>query len=263
VRAEPQAADAFRLPVAYELGELDCVVTTESTARAVEGLPVPHTIGLVRTTADRIARHELGDTRHRVVTYQAVGTTRYQEYFPLEVIANRENLEAAGPPMPVDVRSSARPPAPRILYAVPTFGWESYPGGRRRVGGGVRLYLDRPWFASGAGERLAVVLTTDQTPGNTPYVSRWGQDPMWTGSALPDLRAEHFHQTGDDVAYLEGTADELRAPRAASRSSSSAISPSGAPSASCGTSTSSSRHRSAATGPSSASRSRAGSRCRW
>ena len=58
----------------------------------------------------------------------------------------------------LDILSSAQPEAPKVLYVIPTFKWETSPQGHRRVGGGLRVYLDRPWYSSGDGEQLAVVL---------------------------------------------------------------------------------------------------------
>jgi hypothetical protein len=94
-----------------------------------------------------------------------------------------------------DVPSSARPAAPKVLYLVPTFGWSSsanqagteYKSERR--GGGLRAYLDRPWFSSGDGEMLGVVIWTGAWPPDETtkmYVSDWGLDPMYKSSATTD-----------------------------------------------------------------------------
>jgi hypothetical protein len=60
------------------------------------------------------------------------------------------------------IPSSARPAAPVILYVVPTFRWERDDASptRKHVrrGNSVRVWLRRPWFSSGDGELLAVVL---------------------------------------------------------------------------------------------------------
>jgi hypothetical protein len=43
------------------------------------------------------------------------------------------------------------------------------------------VYLARPWFSSGEGELLAVVLPKNSTPSDAErkYVSEWGADPIW------------------------------------------------------------------------------------
>ncbi|MCA1690033.1 MAG: hypothetical protein LC720_06245 [Actinobacteria bacterium] len=142
-----------------------------------------------------LARHEFGDTRHRTVTYRATATTRHREYFPHEVTRDPAAISVDGPAITVDVPSSARPAAPVVRYAVSTTRWErpadaSQP--RRRHGGGVRVYLDRPWYSSGDGELLGVVLAdarayppTGPVPAPLrPYVTHWGNDPTWESPPL-------------------------------------------------------------------------------
>ena len=77
---------------------------------------------------------------------------------------------------------------------VPTFRWErgaSASGGLQsiRYGNGLRVYLDRPWFSSGDGELLGVVVPGDDAAFDTvedalvPYVTQWGADPLWAGTS--------------------------------------------------------------------------------
>jgi hypothetical protein len=132
--------------------------------------------------------HEFGDTKHRMVNYHMTATTRFREYFPTEITDNTANLMREGTSMQVNVPSSARPAAPRVLYTVPTFGWAKTASrssvNQTRKGNGIRVYLDRPWFCSGAGELLGVVL--EQSNANpdiskrvSTYVSKWGKDPIF------------------------------------------------------------------------------------
>lgn len=146
----------------------------------------------------QVVRHELGDTKHRIVTYVGRGTTRYREYFPAKETADPESITRKGPDFPpISVPSSARPDAPHVLYVVPTFRWESGPDSSRRVGRGLRVYLDRPWFSSGEGELLGVVLANQPTgeiaKALRPYVSLWGRDPVWNSSEpKQELGPSHF-----------------------------------------------------------------------
>ncbi|MGH9139075.1 MAG: hypothetical protein ACRD0G_18855 [Acidimicrobiales bacterium] len=153
-------------------------------------------------------RHEFRDTKHRVVRYKAVATTRFREYFPPEITNEPELVTHEGPEKELIVRSSRRPNPPEVLYVVPTFSWgeerfrallpdvplselpasvaeaiRALPGGARRAArnlprlaaelpatvrlpsvvrrtrrAGLRVYLDRPWYSSGAGELLGVVV---------------------------------------------------------------------------------------------------------
>lgn len=95
------------------------------------------------------------------------------------------------------VPASRRPAAPKIAYVLPTFRWSNSKSSTGvvsiRRGNGLRVYLERPWFSSGEGELLGVVVgSTDpsqQAFKNLPdefigYVSQWGQDPI-LASALP------------------------------------------------------------------------------
>jgi len=118
------------------------------------------------------ARHEFGDTKYRRITYHSVATTRFREFFPrplTDVPANiqrtEETTETGGTVKAVlvhDIPSSTRPAAPEVLYVLPTFRWERQDDGseRRHVrhGKAVRVWLQRPWFSSGDGEQLGIVL---------------------------------------------------------------------------------------------------------
>ena len=116
--------------------------------------------------ADRIARHEFGDTKYRRVTYHSVATTRFREYLPAPIAADLAGIQRVeddtNPLLVQDIPSSARPAAPDVLYALPTFRWERNDKGAIRThvrrGKAVRVWLRRPWFSSGDGELLGVVL---------------------------------------------------------------------------------------------------------
>ena len=146
-------------------------------------------------------RHELGDTKYRRIEYRAVATSRFREYFSLtepEIAAG--GLTRTSPLARLEILNSARPKAPNVLYAIPTFGWEGPSRltndvelNRTRVGASLRVYLDRPWYSSGAGELLGVVLSTSdaqQVPLRLKqYVTQWGSDPLWQSglATLPEM----------------------------------------------------------------------------
>jgi hypothetical protein len=171
-------------------------------------------------------RHEFHDTKHRKVDYTAVATTRFREYFPAVITDVPANITRRSQPQTVSILSSARPAAPRVLYVVPTFAWEdavedAWNFSRRR-GGGLRVYLDRPWFSSGEGELLGAVLWGCPPPQHQQfrsfevpdalrsYVTQWGMDPIWNAPALPAEavpRKEHFLNA---VAFGDGLSlDEI------------------------------------------------------
>jgi hypothetical protein len=165
----------------------------------------PETIGVNVLEHDMIVRksHEFHDTRYRRIEYWINATTAFREFMPAGVLTE----ERDGSSVPVEthisvtgassvawIESSAPPPAPKVLYVVPTFGWtrEVDASGAKaswRRGGGLRVYLDRVWNVSGYGEMLAVVLPPagftddpDVAPAGHPYrryVTQWGNDPVW------------------------------------------------------------------------------------
>lgn len=150
----------------------------------------PHKRDLINSQlnlADKITAHEFGDTRYRRVRYHMTATTLFREYFPPDLWKDPANITRVGEELELDIPSSARPAAPHVRYVLPTFGWEQSAAEdgsitSRRRGGSVRIYLERPWFSSGEGELLAVVLK-DHLPDRKSRAYEvstfWGQDPLW------------------------------------------------------------------------------------
>jgi hypothetical protein len=147
--------------------------------------------------------HEFHDTKYRRIEYWFDATTRFREFLPAPLLTRT----GAGPTVPIDthikvtgeravtwIPNAAPPPAPGVLYVVPTFGWARETGtdgtvSSWRQGGGLRVYLDRQWYASGYGEMLAVVLPPaafigdpETSPLGHPYkdlATQWANDPVW------------------------------------------------------------------------------------
>jgi hypothetical protein len=186
-------------------------------------------------------RHEFGDTKYRRVTYSAVATTRFREYLPFtdeQIESGQRVITRTSQPETVDVLSSARPDSPKLMYVVPTFGWETKDTGQGRTstrsGGGLRVYMERPWFSSGDGELLGVVLPQGSggksrlrlaaravaaaaapAPSASqlkPYITQWGADPLWATTATTSSPApEAFRRAGPVEGGL--TLDELAGAR--------------------------------------------------
>jgi len=159
----------------------------------------------VTAFTDAMPRHYFDDTRYHKVSYTARATSRYREYFTAdETLAPEEQalqFTRTSEAVVVEVPASARPAAPQVSYVVPTFGWQRQTQGNLkrsvRFGGGLRVYLDRPWFSSGAGELLGVTL---YDYGNgfqidrerwKPYVTQWGADPVWVSSPVNHVPLGH------------------------------------------------------------------------
>jgi hypothetical protein len=172
------------------------------------------------------SRHEFHDTKYRNVTYTAVATTRFKEYFPDTLTSDPANVTRSSEPMTISVLNSARPAAPKPLYVIPTFQWTPRVEGAWKVsersGGGLRVYLDRPWFSSGDGELLGAVLWGCAPPPHAAfqgwsvpdflkgYVTQWGKDPIWTAAPPPSQAMplpEHFLKA--TAVGTELTLDEL------------------------------------------------------
>lgn len=167
-------------------------------------------------------RHEFGDTRFRLIRYRLRATTRFREYLPPALYDQTDKVTVLGPiaqgPLvqesaPDDpgapvlaqageapntiVPASAPPDAPRLMYVLPTFRWQQTAGDGTlditRLGNGLRVWLERPWFSSGDGELLGVVIYgenknfTDVPDALTPLVTQWGMDPLWD-APLPKHR---------------------------------------------------------------------------
>lgn len=201
--------------------------------RSGQQAPAPGTYPL--RFDDAAPRHALGDTKHHRVTYTAIATSRFREYFDPGLPADA--FTRTGPQVIVDVPASAPPLAPDVVYAVPTFGWQRQIDTNVmrsvRFGGGIRIYLRRPWFSSGAGELLGVTawsadsgeLTPELRDRFKPFITQWGMDPTWLTADLhgapsiasfPDRIAEDYgvpleHAPGlVDVAGFEPHFDEKR-----------------------------------------------------
>jgi hypothetical protein len=163
------------------------------------------------------ARHEFGDTKHRTVDYRVRATTRFREYFPDNVISSADDAvwrdSHTADIARVNVLSSARPDVPKVLYIVPTFKWEDtpLPGWttitQTQSGGGLRVYLERPWYSSGEGELLGVLLAaTEPTPPPDELRSRYGADAAWTRNSvhtIDPLMPIHFPNRATDESGVQ------------------------------------------------------------
>jgi hypothetical protein len=101
----------------------------------------------------------------------------------------------------VEVLNTATPPRPSIAYIVPMFGWhrqgtaEEEGFTSQRDAGGLRVYLEGPWFVSGEGEQLGVVVTSMPhanvvAPAGVEWsapLTNWGRDPLWDTDAPREL----------------------------------------------------------------------------
>jgi hypothetical protein len=173
----------------------------------VQGLTPPSPVPLGQFVTPVISQHL--DTRYHQATYTVTASTRFREYFPttadpgdmIRPHVSDSNSDAALAKTVVEILNTAPPPAPKIVEMLPVFNWEfSEQGGsvirsRRSV---LRVYLERPWFASGDGELLGVIFS-DQAMADIPhqvqpYVTQWGRDPILrVESPEPKLSAVPYY----------------------------------------------------------------------
>ncbi|MFT4134971.1 hypothetical protein [Microbacterium sp.] len=184
-------------------------------------------------------RHEFGDTKHRMVDYRLRASTRFREYFPPPLLTPApdaaefdDGSSVVSDVLRLSVPSSARPDPPVVHSVVPLFRWShDDPGAaapaddegtvqpgqpiaeRHERRAGVRIYLERPWFSSGEGELLGVVLDGSSPAGPS---SLWAQDPIWLGAGFDDPHlhsltlVDFWRATGIDDVWRPGEPVALR-----------------------------------------------------
>lgn len=202
-------------------------------------------------------RHEFGDHKFRFVRYRLIATSRFREYLPPSLAIEEEDttrlgpewlhdclglpasyydekldgatnadcgaplLSASGTPQGQIVRASNRPQAPKVIYQIPAQNWKSSESGQThsiiRQGNILRVYLERPWFSSGEGELLGVIVAAadgSQTklaelasqPALEQLVSQWGLDPLFDSAhPKPAITAAAFPEA---VCTLTATLPE-------------------------------------------------------
>ncbi|MEM9839288.1 MAG: hypothetical protein AAF830_09045 [Pseudomonadota bacterium] len=166
--------------------------------------------------------HDFQNTHYRRVTYRLDATTRYKEFMDKPVRTDPSALKITSAPKRLWIPNTAPPPPPDILYMVPTFGWAGGRDGDRttsyRSGGGIRVYLARPWMVTGFTEMLGVVLAdpsesfTNKERDDTyaAAMTQWGVDPTKASpgkitTAFPGRSAFPLAKRKGPIAF-QGTA---------------------------------------------------------
>ena len=131
--------------------------------------------------------HEFHDTKHRNVTYTAIASSRFTEFYP----PGTDVTVVTEQPPTLNVPSSARPASLDISSVIPSFTWTTagrYPHlTSERSPAALRVYIDRPWWSSGIDELLGVVtwpLAEPLGPITVPFardLARPGGPPIVVG----------------------------------------------------------------------------------
>lgn len=154
-----------------------------------EKAPSPGPGGLIRYGMKIV--QDFGDTKHRRVTYSLKATGRYREYFHKD--SPESDFQVTREQPPVTILSSTRPPDPVVLGIVPAFRWaRTTPGPDRiehvRTAQRLRVELARPWYVTGEGEKLAVVLAASGNPAAaSDLITRVGRDPLFATPGIGPL----------------------------------------------------------------------------
>ncbi len=166
-------------------------------------------------TTDKLSHkkvQEFGDTKYRAVTYVPLATTRFREHMPAAIRNDKNNLTRKGIGKELDVLNSKRPDAVKLLYIVPSFRWledaKTFDGTTvksTRLGGGLRVYMERPWYSSGNGELVGIVLYS--TEKFTPSGSGDGN----TKGGVKGLQGKTMYQkgAGQSVGQMQGAMNLL------------------------------------------------------
>ncbi|MCB8957620.1 MAG: hypothetical protein H6529_14220 [Nocardioides sp.] len=126
-------------------------VVPTPVSMALPPLPVP-----VDGSPVASIRHDFGDTRHRSVSYRLDARSRYREFF---ATTDPDAAFVHSTPFdPIHVDSTARPPAPVVVSVAPAIRLEEGSGTVSRAPGLLRVELDGPWFVTGEGEQLGLVV---------------------------------------------------------------------------------------------------------
>lgn len=146
--------------------------------------------------------HPFNDTKHRMVNYHGVATSRYREYFTGIIETGEKtgkpiDLSQVGDSVQINILSTARPATAVVEYVVPSFNWASKESSNEVTHirtGNIRVYVDRPWFSSGDEEMLGIILPIKNVALSDVgklHCTVWGKDPVFNS---PELNGTNYPQ---------------------------------------------------------------------
>jgi hypothetical protein len=200
------------LPTGLDTDSTGRLVVSAAWSDITDQGPQPRSVAEVHSTAiakgdpaPMSFRHEFGDTRHRRVHYTLTAISRFRPYFRSD--EPDAAFQRSAPQPEVTILSTAVPPEPVVLSVLPAFRWERSASGtqliRTRHSLSLRVELARPWFVTGEGEQLAVILAEAGTdPATTAPVSRSGRDPIFATPTIPGLPTPGWFPPGTPAEHL-------------------------------------------------------------
>jgi hypothetical protein len=133
--------------------------------------------------ASRACILNFADARRKQAAVAAICVSRYKRHFKA---GPSTAFEKRSEKVLVDVPASMRLAAPDISHVVPLSRDSNHTGPiastTQRLYA-MRIYVRRPWFLSGPGERLAIVCRAGSAPqvataSLDKFVTQWGEDPL-------------------------------------------------------------------------------------
>jgi hypothetical protein len=240
VLLRPHAQQPFQVPVPQELSHF-VLLPSHPSAKTCANV-APSSKAKPCTVRDSFEFHgdvRFEDGKHRKVLLSFDATSRFVSFFqdPNATPAEGEpaTKDIAGrfrrrsDPVLVHFPARIPPPLPSPLYMVPTFRISEEKEGkahRCRRQGGLRIFLERNWFATGENEMLAVVFAPTQTtvlpPPLDQLVSAWGADPFWESPRMDQGKAYERTTSGLPLLPERPLLENVQNPE---RSESSLITP--------------------------------------
>ena len=164
--------------------------TAKESARAIadelEHMRVENIIHLVKPNHDNDAQSQCNaidfkSAARRIATVVVHARSRYRNKYPPGEDAEYESISNS---VIVEAPNQMVPPEVRVAHVLPTFPMiDESKGGTQRVGAmGLRVFIERPWFLTGVGERCAIGClfraedTTSEYGIATKYSTLWGED---------------------------------------------------------------------------------------
>jgi hypothetical protein len=165
------------------------------------------------------------DTRRKALSIFSVASSRYKAHFRTE---DPSHFEVTSTATRIDAPASMRLPPPDISHVVPLIrdrALAEVGGSYRRHLYAMRVFVRRPWFISGLGERLAIGCSTGEDdnvprPSLNKLVSHWGEDPIdrpRLDLTIRSPRASDFRSTTtDQLIAIDENLYSRRGPEGAS-----------------------------------------------
>lgn len=155
--------------------------------------------------------HDFGDGKFRHLSLALLATSRFARYFSTSSPSDPLGFSLKSSSVPIDIVASGAPPPPNTAYMVPTIGRSDMKSRRGMMHRntetwGLRIYLERGWFSTGDGERLAIIVSTSSTDPNA--TSLMGADPALKDTPVAASLTPGDFRNGTYAKHILGTTNQ-------------------------------------------------------